>query len=879
MKFLVHNGCSVCDHALGVFETYRFNRITPYKNGIYSHLGLPVMDELANLEMSSPKKRRLEEMKRDVIATGNEKDTHGDAAEQSLISETSPQPDFLLKLEQALPSMLLNEPQPPALAPAVDTQSGNTGPIYHGQESRDAESCPIVFSDTNKGSIHEEDKVDRSRTNGVVEQDRGFSTELPDDMRAVSPISAALAGKVADRGAEPPLTKPEEGQIFQCEKSSLDEDPDATNPIAYQSIAEDHVHNGVTHVDEQKNLDVPPNSTQAQQSEAMSSVVVTQGDIEKKEDADMERITESKSVAAADITIGSTYEKVAQANKFDADAEFEMDSSPLESSSSDTATDSSSSEHSDINDSDAEDYELLSPAEEARRLMAEDAGAAGKSSTHVPRTQNEQPEEIIEKPQVNVSTDMRIEELGVVENLVENLALIKATTSGEYQVLEPGSVLCLGDRSVIGVITETLGRVQQPYYSVRFTNMSSMEEAGVVKDIKIFYVDQLSTTVFTQPLKAYKGSDASNLHDEEVAYDELEFSDDEAEAEYRRQRKLQKRARHDAKHGEGDRFLQGSQQRHDGFMRDAVHPMPSLPEKPPNPSEPSLNYDDGENNSDELYTPLARPSNLLEMMKNKQPPLGNHDQRGGFAGPGRGRGRGDRGGNRSGHRGRGDRGRGFSRRGQYDTQRNPQSHAHPGLDRQYSGGPYYDNNGSTPANRLPPRRSSQTNGDHAHPHIPQYPMQRSYNPSHSPGSSHSHPSQPSQYNSQNPQSYQPYYQNQYSQHPYTQAMPSPGAYAQYPTSSSPPYISQRNAASPPITPAIPPGAHINPNFFRQQNQQAPQIWNQQHIQQPFPSQPYQQYEYPSPANGMTAPQFQMSPEDLSRLQQNLYKLNGLNKNL
>lgn len=39
--------------------------------------------------------------------------------------------------------------------------------------------------------------------------------------------------------------------------------------------------------------------------------------------------------------------------------------------------------------------------------------------------------------------------------------------------------------------------------------------------------------MFVSQIKAFKGSDASNVHDEEPADDELEFSDDEAEAAYR----------------------------------------------------------------------------------------------------------------------------------------------------------------------------------------------------------------------------------------------------------------------------------------------------------------------------------------------------------
>ncbi|KUJ16953.1 uncharacterized protein LY89DRAFT_556107, partial [Mollisia scopiformis] len=83
---------------------------------------------------------------------------------------------------------------------------------------------------------------------------------------------------------------------------------------------------------------------------------------------------------------------------------------------------------------------------------------------------NEVPEVVVPKPDVTITPEMRIEELGSVEAIVENILLIKAKTSGEYRVLESGSVLCLEDRSVFGVVAETLGRVQQPLYSVMFTN-------------------------------------------------------------------------------------------------------------------------------------------------------------------------------------------------------------------------------------------------------------------------------------------------------------------------------------------------------------------------------------------------------------------------
>jgi len=49
----------------------------------------------------------------------------------------------------------------------------------------------------------------------------------------------------------------------------------------------------------------------------------------------------------------------------------------------------------------------------------------------------------------------------------------------------------------------------------------------------VFHVPAKSRFVFVSQIKAFKGSDASNVYDEEPADDELEFSDDEAEAVYR----------------------------------------------------------------------------------------------------------------------------------------------------------------------------------------------------------------------------------------------------------------------------------------------------------------------------------------------------------
>lgn len=572
------------------------------------------------------------------------------------------------------------------------------------------------------------------------------------------------------------------------------------------------------------------------------------------------------------ICTEQTFKELVEPKKDNEEAEFELDSSPLASdSSSDDSTDTSSSD-----DSDADDYEMLSPAEQARRLMAEDGGSGDdskgkgrKAVAEVPRTLNEKPDELVPKPTVAVTEDMKIEELGLVENVVGNLALIRANISGEYQVLESGSLLCLHDRSVVGVVSETLGRVQQPYYSVRFTNATAIAEAGIEKHTKVFYVAQHSTTVFTQQLKAFKGSDASNLHDEEVGDDELEFSDDEAEAEHKRQVKLQRMAKRTARDSQPDGFSRGPQQRPGGPGPRLNGGLPPVQENPPNSAKTVLNYDDadgmnvdGNEDEDGLYTPLTRPSNLHEILSGKAPPMNKYANRGNSS-----RGRGD---GTGGNRGRGDnRGRG-SNRGMRGSERGGKQNRKDHGNRDGKGQPSYehpapptpqDNGFSPPPNSgLPPRPRPETIGYRRSTHqgsgFPHPPPQQSPIPSPAyqtqpQAQSHTHPGYPSQYpnpyNQAYPQPPQPQsHPYQYPQENYThfhqpqQSIPRQGYLQQFQPAMAfpprPPYPLQQTTP----TPAIPPGAHINPNLFKQQGQSSsPQGWqqghNQQQQQQAFPA--------------------------------------------
>lgn len=65
-------------------------------------------------------------------------------------------------------------------------------------------------------------------------------------------------------------------------------------------------------------------------------------------------------------------------------------------------------------------------------------------------------------------------------------------------------------------IFETFGPVARPLYSVRFNDASEIDTERTKQGSKVYNVPELSTFLLTRVLKMQKGSDASNLYDEEV---------------------------------------------------------------------------------------------------------------------------------------------------------------------------------------------------------------------------------------------------------------------------------------------------------------------------------------------------------------------------
>lgn len=339
--------------------------------------------------------------------------------------------------------------------------------------------------------------------------------------------------------------------------------------------------------------------------------------------------------ALAEPAIDGDFVEAGQANKDDLRAEWQLDSSDEGSSDTDSDSDSDSSSDSDSDKAD-DDYEMLDPATAAKMLMAEEGGDDEDGPSGKPlgnaglRTKNEQPPEVVPKPDISITEAMHVVPLGAVEHIVENFAVIKGHTSGEYQVLEQGSVLCLENRTIIGVVAETLGRVQDPMYAVAFTDQAEIDALGIARGAQVCYVQEHASFVFTQPLKGMKWTDASNIHDEEIGEDEMEFSDDEAEQEYKRAQKLARRGG-------------GRMQTRDGDGGQYVHHAA-------NSDRRIISYDDDQDDGQGSADPPPATNGAFQSPSESRTRRAGFDRGRGRAGRGRGgQGRGD-------YRGRGGRG-------------------------------------------------------------------------------------------------------------------------------------------------------------------------------------------------------------------------------
>ncbi|KAJ3789223.1 Gar1/Naf1 RNA binding region-domain-containing protein, partial [Lentinula aff. detonsa] len=221
---------------------------------------------------------------------------------------------------------------------------------------------------------------------------------------------------------------------------------------------------------------------------------------------------------------------------------------PQESSSSvknDSTSDSDSESGSDSSDSENDTEENIATGvkveeEEEGMLDEEDSGPSAVTASYY-STKNEVADAAITIPDIEeVGSEEHLELVGRIMNIIDNAVIVEGLQTELFRgrsdrALDADTLLVFEDRKVLGYIFETFGPTTQPLYQVKFNSTRcplNLEKVRISR--QVYHVPQRSNFVFMRQIQALKGSDASNMNDEEPAEHELEFSDDEAEAEYKR---------------------------------------------------------------------------------------------------------------------------------------------------------------------------------------------------------------------------------------------------------------------------------------------------------------------------------------------------------
>ncbi|KAJ1882207.1 hypothetical protein LPJ57_001092 [Coemansia sp. RSA 486] len=215
-----------------------------------------------------------------------------------------------------------------------------------------------------------------------------------------------------------------------------------------------------------------------------------------------------------------------------------------------SSSDLDSTSSSDIDSSsDDESFDQSTKGNPLQRLIAdtnyddddEDDPMSGNHPESIPSTRNE-----VTNPQVpalpinQLPEPTQLHPLGTVHSIVDCSVTIKAHISGDKHVLDSESLVVLGDKQVLGQIFDVFGPVSQPMYSIRFNSAQEAKEKVSV-GVEVYFAQDWSKLVVTEKLRKDKGTDASNMYDEEVSEDNMEFSDDEMErmAKQKKKKKIQ----------------------------------------------------------------------------------------------------------------------------------------------------------------------------------------------------------------------------------------------------------------------------------------------------------------------------------------------------
>ena len=164
----------------------------------------------------------------------------------------------------------------------------------------------------------------------------------------------------------------------------------------------------------------------------------------------------------------------------------------------------------------------------------EDDEQKALNNRHGPRTRNELAiDELppIENLTITLSDETPIERIGHIRHII-NGKLVIIESLLHSPALNDDSVLFNSNRRSIGLIFETFGPVEKPFYSIRYNDIDNIHQRQIELNQEVFYAPKETTYtkyVFVQELRALKGSDASWEDDNEPPKFAVDYSDDEQE--------------------------------------------------------------------------------------------------------------------------------------------------------------------------------------------------------------------------------------------------------------------------------------------------------------------------------------------------------------
>ncbi|TIB90444.1 NAF1-domain-containing protein [Wallemia mellicola] len=119
--------------------------------------------------------------------------------------------------------------------------------------------------------------------------------------------------------------------------------------------------------------------------------------------------------------------------------------------------------------------------------------------------------------------DIKLLPVGHLHSLIDNILVIQSSSSGEHSE-----------------IFETFGSISSPFHSI-LVKEGAIDIEIVKSKQKVFYAPEHAKIIDTRILQQLKGSDASNVYDEEIPENQQEFSDDEAEQSAKKEKKAKNR--------------------------------------------------------------------------------------------------------------------------------------------------------------------------------------------------------------------------------------------------------------------------------------------------------------------------------------------------